>query len=73
MRALGISSRWVLALLVLAGPALGHEKRTDRCGCHHQYGLRHCHPDKKSKKCEAPAKGQTEVKPREKKQEPVKT
>lgn len=49
--------RWVtVAACVVALPALGHNtKRTDPCGCHHQYGLRHCHPKKKSPRCEAPA------------------
>lgn len=49
---------WPLALSVvlLAAPGAAHEKRTDRCGCHHQFGLRHCHPKKKTPKCEAPVK-----------------
>ena len=52
---------WVLgvaAALCLAGlPASAHEnKRTDACGCHHQWGLRHCHPKKKTPRCEAPAR-----------------
>lgn len=47
---------WAVALgLLVAAPVVGHEKRTDRCGCHHQYGLRHCHPNKKTRTCEAPA------------------
>lgn len=51
---------WMLAIGMALGlaatPALAHkEKRTDPCGCHHQWGLRHCHPQKKSPKCEAPA------------------
>ena len=47
----------VVGAVMLAAPALAHEsKRTDKCGCHHQYGLRHCHPDMKTRKCEAPAK-----------------
>ena len=32
-------------------------KRVDACGCHHVYGLRHCHPNRKSTHCELPAKG----------------
>lgn len=43
--------------LLLASPAWSHEKRTDKCGCHHQYGLRHCHPNKATPYCEAPASG----------------
>ncbi|MFZ5470590.1 MAG: hypothetical protein ACOZIN_14240 [Myxococcota bacterium] len=53
---------WVGALigaLLFAGPALAHDKRTDPCGCHHQYGLRHCHQKKKTERCEAPVRGQT--------------
>lgn len=43
--------------LVLALPASAHDsKRTDKCGCHHQFGLRHCHPKKKTQRCEAPVK-----------------
>lgn len=36
--------------------ASAHEKRADPCGCHHQYGLRHCHEKKKTDHCEAPVK-----------------
>lgn len=44
-----------LGALLLAGSAFAHDnKRIDPCGCHHQYGLRHCHPTKKSERCEAP-------------------
>lgn len=46
---------WIAAML-LAAPAVAHEKRADKCGCHHQYGLRHCHPKKKTDHCEAPVK-----------------
>jgi len=53
---------WVWGLMLGAGllatPAWGHDHRTDRCGCHHQYGLRHCHPTKKTTNCEAPAKAE---------------
>jgi hypothetical protein len=53
--------RWIFALgvaLCMAGaPSLGHEgKRTDPCGCHHQWGVRHCHPHKKTPRCEAPVR-----------------
>ncbi|MBI3183799.1 MAG: hypothetical protein HYZ28_16805 [Myxococcales bacterium] len=44
------------ALLWLSAPALAHDRRVDRCGCHSQFGLRHCHPLKKTPRCEAPAK-----------------
>ncbi len=46
----------VLGVWCWAGPAAAHEKRADKCGCHHQYGLRHCHPKYKTKTCEAPVK-----------------
>jgi hypothetical protein len=51
--------RWILltALVATALPAQAHEKVADKCGCHSQYGLRHCHPRKKSRACEAPVKG----------------
>ena len=32
------------------------KKRVDACGCHHVYGVRHCHPDRKGKHCEAVVK-----------------
>ena len=56
---------WVLgvaaALALLGGPAFGHkEKRTDACGCHHQWGLRPCHPKKKTPRCEAPVAQNTD-------------
>jgi len=43
--------------LLAAAPAWSHERRTDKCGCHHQYGLRHCHQNKATPACEAPAGG----------------
>lgn len=51
------------ALLAAPATARAHQKRTDRCGCHHQYGLRHCHPNKKTQSCEAPVQGKAKVKP----------
>jgi hypothetical protein len=52
---------WALVLCVglcfSAAPSFAHEeKRTDPCGCHHQWGRRHCHPQRKTPRCEAPAK-----------------
>ncbi|HZA49964.1 MAG TPA: hypothetical protein VE549_04435 [Myxococcaceae bacterium] len=54
---------WALRLCVGLGliglPSFAHhEKKTDPCGCHHQWGLRHCHPKKKTPRCEAPARSQ---------------
>ncbi|HVG61964.1 MAG TPA: hypothetical protein VNA24_25600 [Hyalangium sp.] len=34
------------------------KKRVDPCGCHHVYGIRHCHPNRKGAHCEAPVKAQ---------------
>ncbi|HYO51261.1 hypothetical protein [Archangium sp.] len=34
-------------------PAVCSKKRVDACGCHHVYGVRHCHPKRKSDHCEA--------------------
>ncbi len=34
-------------------PAVCGKKRVDACGCHHVYGVRHCHPKRKSEHCEA--------------------
>ena len=56
----------LFALALGAPPALAHQARTDRCGCHHQYGVRHCHPKLKTKHCEAPV---NEVRPAPKKDE----
>lgn len=47
-----------LAALLWGASATAHDnRRIDACGCHHQYGLRHCHPKKKSERCEAPVSG----------------
>ena len=46
----------VLVALLVAAPGLGHEARMDKCGCHNQYGLRHCHPSKRTKRCERTVK-----------------
>ncbi|MHB8878950.1 MAG: hypothetical protein ACYC8T_35055 [Myxococcaceae bacterium] len=56
--------------LLLAWPAFGHESRMDKCGCHNQYGLRHCHPSKRTKRCIAPVKGKTEAPPPQRKPVP---
>lgn len=37
-------------------PAVCAKKRVDACGCHHVYGVRHCHPKRKSDHCEAMVK-----------------
>ncbi len=37
-------------------PQICQKKRVDACGCHHVYGIRHCHPNRKSPHCEAPVK-----------------
>jgi len=39
-------------------PAVCEKKRVDPCGCHHVYGIRHCHPNRKGAHCEAPVKAQ---------------
>lgn len=35
-----------------AGTQSCEKKRVDACGCHHVYGVRHCHPTRRSKHCE---------------------
>ncbi len=45
------------AALVM-NPEVCSKKRVDVCGCHHVYGIRHCHPNRKSHHCEAPVKAQ---------------
>jgi|GEM_PF-1738112 len=39
-------------------PSICAKKRVDACGCHHVYGIRHCHPNRKGGHCEAPVKAQ---------------
>jgi hypothetical protein len=34
-------------------PSVCAKKRVDACGCHHVYGVRHCHPKRRSDHCEA--------------------
>lgn len=61
-----------VAVALFAAPALAHRsKRTDKCGCHHQYGLVHCHPNQKSNRCEAPVASKVPAAP-EKAKQPVK-
>lgn len=31
------------------------KKPVDACGCHHVYGVRHCHPTRRTNHCEATA------------------
>ena len=31
------------------------KKRVDACGCHHVFGVRHCHPSRRTTHCEAMA------------------
>lgn len=50
-------------------PSVCAKKRVDSCGCHHVYGIRHCHPNRKGEHCEAPVKAQLPAETRE----PVKT
>jgi hypothetical protein len=65
---LGLGSVW-LAVTLNAGPvdvksapvfnpAVCAKKRVDACGCHHVYGVRHCHPKRKSDHCEAMVKAE---------------
>ncbi len=37
-------------------PSACAKKRVDACGCHHVYGVRHCHPNRKGDHCEVPVK-----------------
>jgi hypothetical protein len=54
MRAWVMAAALAVALLPEAAQA-HYTKRTDACGCHHQWGLRHCHPSRRTSHCEAPA------------------
>ena len=46
----------VASVPLTAAPALNtgvcQKKRVDPCGCHHVYGLRHCHPNRMGRHCE---------------------
>ena len=42
-------------------PQVCAKKRVDPCGCHHVYGMRHCHPNRKGDHCESPVKASTDV------------
>ncbi|KFA91773.1 hypothetical protein [Archangium violaceum] len=61
---MGILGALLVAVTVNAGPvevktapvfnpAVCSKKRVDACGCHHVYGVRHCHPKRKSDHCES--------------------
>jgi hypothetical protein len=61
---MGFLTGMVLAVALQAGPvemtaapvfnpSLCAKKRVDPCGCHHVYGIRHCHQNRKSNHCEA--------------------
>ncbi|RKH27054.1 hypothetical protein [Corallococcus sicarius] len=61
---MGFLTGVVLAVALQAGPvelsagpvfnpSLCAKKRVDPCGCHHVYGIRHCHQNRKSNHCEA--------------------
>ncbi|MET0403412.1 MAG: hypothetical protein ABW123_13450 [Cystobacter sp.] len=60
---MGIFGAFVVAMAVQAGPvevkaapvfnpSLCAKKRVDSCGCHHVYGVRHCHSKRQSEHCE---------------------
>jgi hypothetical protein len=60
---MGILGALVVAMAVQAGPvevkvapvfnpSLCAKKRVDSCGCHHVYGVRHCHSKRQSGHCE---------------------
>lgn len=44
---------WVAVPIFAEGPCA--KKRVDACGCHHVFGIRHCHPNRKTSKCQATA------------------
>ena len=63
---MGILGALLVAMAVNAGPvevktapvfnpSICGKKRVDACGCHHVYGVRHCHPKRKSEHCESMA------------------
>lgn len=63
---MGILGALLVAVTVQAGPvdvktepvfnpSVCAKKRVDACGCHHVYGVRHCHANRKTPHCEATA------------------
>jgi hypothetical protein len=63
---MGILGALLVAVTVNAGPvevktapvfnpSICAKKRVDACGCHHVYGVRHCHPKRKTEHCESMA------------------
>jgi hypothetical protein len=69
---MGILGALLVAVTVNAGPvevktapvfnpAVCSKKRVDACGCHHVYGVRHCHPKRKSEHCESMAQASEPV------------
>lgn len=60
---MGLFGALVVAMAVNAGPveaktapvfnpSVCAKKRVDACGCHHVYGVRHCHPKRTTGHCE---------------------
>ena len=45
---------WPVPRAAAVNPQACEKKRVDACGCHHLYGLRHCHPNRKGPHCELP-------------------
>jgi hypothetical protein len=63
---MGIFAAVVVAMAVNAGPveaktapvfnpSVCAKKRVDACGCHHVYGVRHCHTKRQTDHCEGMA------------------
>jgi hypothetical protein len=48
---------WPAPRAAAVNPQACAKKRVDACGCHHLYGLRHCHPNRKGPHCELPVRG----------------
>lgn len=60
--ALWACALWVSIPIFAEGPCA--KKRVDACGCHHVHGIKHCHPSRKTNKCQASAKGTRPPPPR---------
>lgn len=54
MLALGLQASPIYLSRQVFPPQVCAKKRVDACGCHHVYGMRHCHPNRKTDHCEAP-------------------
>lgn len=59
--ALGLNAAPIYLSKPVFNPSICAKKRVDPCGCHHVYGIRHCHPNRMTNHCESPVKATVDV------------